>query len=231
MKICIDPGHGGNDEGVQAFGLLEKNITLDIAVKLKNFLEQEGVEVVLTREKDETVELKDRIGIINESGANYIISIHCNSGHVSDKGAETIYKHGSEEGEELANNILKEISKLEISSRRAYYKLNAQRDDYFLLTREANPVSVIVEVAFITNPSDNHLLSQNSYRKKIANAIAIGVFHTMNINKQKAHWAQKHFSRMKESGIVVEDHPLDSKVTWGELSMVISRLMDRLGKK
>lgn len=231
MRICIDPGHGGNDAGIQAFGLMEKNINLDIAVKLKNFLEKENVEVILTREKDETVEPEDRISIVNESGADYVISIHCNGGPVSAKGVETIFGYESEEGRKLAQNILKEISKLDITRRRAYYKLNAKREDYYYIIREAKPVSVIVETAFITNPSDNHMLSQNSYRKRIANAIATGIFNSKNINVERVHWAQKYFSRIKEDGLVTDDHPLDARVTWGELSVVITRLLDKFAKK
>src|SRR5690554_2859685 len=114
MRICIDPGHGGDDPGLQAFGISEKNVNLDIAVKLKLLLEHEGTEVVLTRDKDETLEPAERVNRINQSGADYVISIHCNGGPVSAKGVETVYGHSSQEGKELAESILKEVSNLEI---------------------------------------------------------------------------------------------------------------------
>jgi N-acetylmuramoyl-L-alanine amidase len=229
MKICIDPGHGGDDPGLQAFGIVEKNVNLDIAIKLKHFLEHEGIEVAMTREMDETVEPAERISRINKSGADYTISIHCNGGPVSSKGTETVYGHKSLEGKELAECILKEISNLGIARRRAYNKLNAKREDYSFVIRESEMPTVIVETAFLTNPSDNHLLSQNPFRKKIANAIATGIFNTVQIKRQKGgHWAAPFFEAIREEGLVQDQYPLDKGVTWGELSMVLSRLIERV---
>jgi N-acetylmuramoyl-L-alanine amidase len=232
MKICIDPGHGGNDPGLQAFGIVEKNVNLDIAIKLKQFLEHEGTDVLLTREKDETLEPADRVSRINESGADYVISIHCNGGPVSSKGVETVYGHNSQAGKDLAESILKEISNLGIARRRAYNKLNAKREDYYFVIREAQMPAVIVETAFITNPSDNHLLSQNPFRKKIANAIAIGIFNTVQIKEQKSsHWAVPFFDLIREEGLVQDQYPLEKEVSWGEFSMVLSRLLEKLKNK
>lgn len=230
MRICIDPGHGGTDSGALAFGILEKNVVLDIAIKLKELLEGEGLEVFLTRDRDVALPPKERIKAINQSDSDMVVSIHCNAGPVSAKGAEVIYGYGSEKGKKLAENILNQIVRLGVEKRRVYYKLNAKREDYYYVIRESNPVSVIVETAFITNPSDNRLLSQNSFRKKLANAIAAGIFDTIGKESlEREHWARKYFNRIKKEGLVTGDHLLDSGVTWGELSVVLSRLLDRLG--
>ncbi len=232
MKICIDPGHGGDDPGLQAFGIMEKNINLDIAVKLKQLLEHERIDVVLTREKDDTLEPAERINRINQSEADYAISIHCNGGPVSEKGVETVYGHSSSAGKELAESILKEISNLGIVRRRAYNKLNAKRKDYSFIIRETGIPVVLVETAFITNPSDNHLLSQNPFRKKIANAIATGIFNTIEICQQKSsHWALPFFNGIREEGLVHDEYPLDKQVSWGELSMILFRLLEKFKRK
>jgi N-acetylmuramoyl-L-alanine amidase len=228
MRICIDPGHGGTDPGAEGFGLLEKNVSLDIAFKLRQFLEQENIEVVMSRDMDQTLQPADRVKLINQLGADYVISIHCNGGPVSAKGVETIYGYGNDDGKRLAENILDQIASLGIERRRAYYKLNAKREDYFYIIREVEPVSIIVETGFITNPSDNHLLSQNSFRKKIANAIATGIYNSIDLKPGAGHWAQQYFERLKQEGLVLDDHVLDSGVTWAEFSAVMARLLDKL---
>lgn len=229
MKICIDPGHGGDDAGLQAFGITEKNVNLDIAVKLKSLLEHGGTEVVLTRDKDETLDTADRINRINQSGADYAVSIHCNGGPVSAKGVETIYGHASREGKELAESVLGELSDLGITKRRAYNKLNARREDYYPIIRETQIATVLVEVAFITNPSDNQLISRNSFRKKIANAIAMGIYNIAEADVQRvSHWALPFFDQLREEGIVKEQYPLEKAVSWGELSMVLVHFLKRV---
>lgn len=229
MIICIDPGHGGTDSGTEGFGVSEKNIVLDIAIKLKNLLEKENIEVVLTRDRDVTLTPEDRVNFINQSGCDMAISIHCNGGPVSAKGVETIYGHGSQIGQRLAENILEQIVKLGVAKRKAYYRLNAKRENYYFIIREVKPVSVIVETVFLTNPSDNQLLSQNPFRKKLANAIATGIFNTIGMDYlKKEHWAKEYFETIKKEGLVQDDHVLDEGVTWGELSVVLTRLLDRM---
>jgi len=229
MKICIDPGHGGVDPGAEAFGIMEKNVALDIAIKLKKLLEMENIEVVLTRDRDVTLTPENRIKLVNQLECEMVISVHCNAGPVSGKGVETIYGYGSQKGEKLANNILDQIVKLGVTKRKAYYRLNAKREDYYYMIREIKPVSVIVETAFLTSPSDNKLLSLNSFRKKLANAIATGIFNTIGMEHlEEEHWAKEYFEKIKKEGLVLNEHLLDEGVTWGEFSVVLTRLLDRM---
>lgn len=79
-KVVIDPGHGGKDPGaVGLYGIKEKDITLDIANKLKAYLEAEGIRVVLTRQRDEFFSLWRRTNLANNSDAAFFVSIHANS--------------------------------------------------------------------------------------------------------------------------------------------------------
>jgi N-acetylmuramoyl-L-alanine amidase len=92
-RIVVDPGHGGKDTGTSTpGGLAEKEVTLDIGIRLRHLLEQAGFEVVLTRDKDEAVPLRQRTALANAQGADLFISIHLNwidGGQM--RGMETYY--------------------------------------------------------------------------------------------------------------------------------------------
>lgn len=93
-RIVVDPGHGGHDLGtVGKGGLLEKDLTLSLAFRLKKLLEQKlGAAVILTRDKDVFVSLEERTDIANRNHADLFISIHANSSrHRSISGVETYY--------------------------------------------------------------------------------------------------------------------------------------------
>lgn len=78
-KVVIDPGHGGTDPGaVAASGLVEKAITLDIGQRLRSLLEESSLEVLMTREEDETVPLAQRAAVARSQGGDIFISIHIN---------------------------------------------------------------------------------------------------------------------------------------------------------
>jgi N-acetylmuramoyl-L-alanine amidase len=92
-KIVVDPGHGGKDTGTSTpGGLAEKEVTLDIGLRLRHLLEQAAFEVVMTRDKDETVPLRQRTALANAQGADLFVSIHLNwidGGQI--RGMETYY--------------------------------------------------------------------------------------------------------------------------------------------
>ena len=92
-KIVVDPGHGGKDTGTSTpGGLAEKEVTLDIGLRLRHLLEQAAFEVVMTRDKDETVPLRQRTALANTQGADLFVSIHLNwidGGQI--RGMETYY--------------------------------------------------------------------------------------------------------------------------------------------
>jgi N-acetylmuramoyl-L-alanine amidase len=77
--VCVDAGHGGTDSGATYFGLQEKNLTLDIAMRLKTLLSGKGYNVVMTRTGDQTLGNTDRANICNTGGADTVLSIHLNA--------------------------------------------------------------------------------------------------------------------------------------------------------
>jgi len=91
-KIVIDAGHGGRDPGaIGHSGLREKDVTLDIAKRLKNLLRAQGIEVVMTRSTDRFVELSSRVDIANSCGADLFLSIHANANRVRSLSGFEIY--------------------------------------------------------------------------------------------------------------------------------------------
>lgn len=92
-RIVVDPGHGGHDPGAMHNGLVEKDITLDVALRLKKILEDDyGYEVLMTRGQDRFVALEERTAYANSNGADLFVSVHVNSSrNHSARGAETYY--------------------------------------------------------------------------------------------------------------------------------------------
>ena len=76
--IVLDPGHGGEDIGMSSAAIEEKEADLNICAKLKVMLESQGYQVVMTREDDSHVSKEERVAIANGSGADLLVSVHCN---------------------------------------------------------------------------------------------------------------------------------------------------------
>jgi len=91
--VVVDAGHGGEDRGARGFaGLLEKNVALDVAVRLAHRLKAEGLRVVMTRSGDSFVSLAERTQIANRARADLFISIHANASHYHKaRGIETFF--------------------------------------------------------------------------------------------------------------------------------------------
>jgi N-acetylmuramoyl-L-alanine amidase len=92
-RVVLDAGHGGSDPGATAASVMEKEITLDIGRRLQQLLELNGFDVVVTRDADRTVALRDRAALANDSRSDIFVSIHVNAleKHVESRGIETYY--------------------------------------------------------------------------------------------------------------------------------------------
>ena len=181
--IVIDPGHGGNDPGkIGINDVPEKDVNLAISLKLKDILEQNDCKVIMTRETDQGLyqdgdtnkkiaDLHARCRIINDSGADAVISIHQNSfTSESSKGAQVFYQTTSEKGKVLAE-ILQEqlVSGLDPENNRVA-KANS---DYYMLKNTQAPM-VIVECGFLSNTQEAELLTQEAYQRRVAWTVALG---------------------------------------------------------
>lgn len=177
IVIVIDPGHGGEDPGkVGVNDALEKDINLQIAQKLKDLLETEGIKIVMTREDDEVPkdnkeDLQERVNLINETKPNIVVCIHQNSFSDSGvKGAQVFYYTGSEDSEKAAQILQTEFKTMDGNNTREI-KAN---DSYFLLKKTEVP-AVIVECGFLSNYEEAEKLVTEEYQDQIATAICTGI--------------------------------------------------------
>lgn len=182
--IVIDAGHGGNDPGkVGASGVLEKEINLAIALKLKERLQKDGFRVVMTREKDEGLysetaqnkkreDMENRVRIISEADPEFVISIHQNSFPQEDcKGAQMFYFKDSEQSKRLAEILQKKFPEVLQDGNKRQAKANS---DYYLLRKTGCPI-VIAECGFLSNPAEESLLVTAEYQEKVADALYQGI--------------------------------------------------------
>lgn len=183
--IVVDAGHGGIDPGANRPGVLEKDINLAIVLALKDVLNQNGAKVVLSRQTDVELspecdndkvrgryhrDLTARVEMAEESDADLFISIHANAvANPRRHGAEVFFSAKSEPGKSLANFIQIELCNVTQTSR------TAKVADYFVLRRNKIP-AVLVEVGYITNMEERLLLQTPEYQKRLAEAIAKGIY-------------------------------------------------------
>lgn len=182
--VVLDAGHGSPDGGAVGInGTLEKDINLDVVLKLRQILENRGMKVILTREGDsgifdsnaETIhekkvsDMKRRLDIINNSNADLFISVHMNSfTDTTSNGLHVFYSRNHPQAEETAIRIQKKISSL--TGAKTHVVKTASESLY--LMKNPVPPSVLVECGFISNPEEEKLLNDENYRAKIAFAIA-----------------------------------------------------------
>lgn len=199
--VVIDAGHGGDDPGkVGINGALEKDINLVIAGMVQSYLEQNGVTVILTRDSDKGLcgakssnkkveDLKNRLALIESSGALLAVSIHQNS-YTSEsvRGAQVFYYETSENGRRAALLLQKQLVEglQEKKARRA-----KKNDSYYLLKKSSVP-TVIVECGFLSNQREADLLITDAYQKKVAWNITLGILQYINgadipVEKAYAH--------------------------------------------
>ncbi len=167
--VAIDPGHGGKDPGaIGATGLVEKDVTLDVGLRLRDALRRQSVRTVMTREADVFVDLQDRVPIALRAGATVFVSVHANSttrGVI--RGVETYYLKPN--SVLLATWIQEELGRsLGIPDR-------GIRTANFKVLRDSPVPAVLVEVGYLSNLEDEALLRTAAFRQRAAEAVARGV--------------------------------------------------------
>ncbi|MFV0343993.1 MAG: N-acetylmuramoyl-L-alanine amidase [Anaerocolumna sp.] len=190
--IVIDPGHGGRDPGKVGIGdILEKDINLKVAQKLKVLLEQNDYNVVMTRTDDSGLysesdankkvsDMRKRVEIINSSNASLAISIHQNSFTMEEiRGAQVFYYSTSEDGKAYANILQDQLKKTLNDGNKRQAKAN---NEYFMLKKSQVPI-VIIEGGYLSNNAEAQLLNTEEYQEKMAWAIHLGIIKYLNTHK------------------------------------------------
>ncbi len=178
ILVVIDPGHGGIDSGTHdGHGLLEKDITLDIGLRMRDFLQKQGVPVVMTREVDDDVtdvkgrgrhrsDLTSRARIINQG--TVAVSIHVNySGNSQEQGALVFYERDNLQAEELGEKMVQVLAPIQNLN----YDCPIPRKNLYLLNNTRVPM-VLVEVGFISNAKDKQKLQDPVFLQTLAEELA-----------------------------------------------------------
>ena len=181
-KVFIGIGHGGSDPGAVANGFKEKDLNLQIALACRDYLTQYGVEVKMSRTKDENDPLSEEIRECNSFSPDLAVDIHNNAG--GGDGAEVFHHYGGGKGKTLATNILDEIIKVGQNSRGAKTRKNTAGQDYYGFIREITAPAVIIECAFVDNATDIEILATDGKRKSMGQAIAKGILKTLGVEIQ-----------------------------------------------
>jgi N-acetylmuramoyl-L-alanine amidase len=211
--IVVDAGHGGHDTGtIGPSGLLEKDLTLDVALRLGKMLENRlGANVIYTRDDDTFVPLETRTAIANQQQADLFISIHANSSNdASARGVETYYlnftsstdalevaarenavsdksihelqdlvkkialKDKIEESREFAADVQKSLHS-GLAARAPAIRDRGVKKAPFIVLIGANMPSILAEISFLSNPTDERRLQTPEYRQKVAESLYKGI--------------------------------------------------------
>lgn len=176
-KVVIDPGHGGFDPGASYYGVHEKDIVLDIALRMEHKLKDLGIDVVYTRTTDEFVDLYERAYMSNTIDPDAFVSIHNNAS--TSKGPRGIgtflyTPRGFQKEERIALATAIQDS---LTDEFPDWKDWGLIWKNFCVTRETKNPSVLVEFGFLSNSKDRALLTEEEVRERAAKAIVNGI-HT-----------------------------------------------------
>ena len=177
--IIIDSGHGGKDGGSVVNGILEKNINLQISLKLKDILIKNGANVIMTRDGDYDLsspnvnrrkksDFDNRISLINNASADLYISIHLN--YLSDSrysGAQVFYTKGNEYLAEIMQESLASYLKTKMPAKKL--------SNTIYMYKKLNVPGVLIECGFLSNEKERNLLITDKYQERIALAIIKGI--------------------------------------------------------
>lgn len=168
--VYIDPGHGGYDPGAQGNGVIEKDIVLNLGLKLKEKLEANGIKVIMSRTSDVFVSLEDRSKGANNANPDAFISIHINSaGDASASGIETYYNKSIDKP--LAENIQSKLISYTGAKNRG-----VKWEEFYVVKNTTMPAS-LVECGFLSNVNEANNLKNYAYQEKLVNAMLEGTLN------------------------------------------------------
>lgn len=177
FRVVLDPGHGGKDSVTRANGFYEKDIVLDIAKEIKDHLNKNGFEVIMTRESDEFISLSDRAAV----SGDVFISLHANS--VADtigpsvrsmiKGMEIYTGKNTQNNSELKtrSKALASIFQIQLSALDGISSRGIKEKQLAVLTQNQS-AAILIELGYLTNEEDLTFLTSKDNYKQIAEAFS-----------------------------------------------------------
>lgn len=201
--VVIDPGHGGKDSGaIGSNKVYEKNVVLDISIRVQRLLEEKMIKVRMTRTGDTYPTLQQRSDYATQVGADLFVSVHADgAGDSSANGVETFistasgyessnhYGQGGDTSTQKNNRFDAANAVLGFSLQSNHVKAS-QRSDRglrrarFAVLKNAPCPAALVECGFLTNPAEENLLNSSSYRDNVARGIANGILGYFTLAKR-----------------------------------------------
>lgn len=173
LKIVIDPGHGGSDPGAIGLGVKEKDVVLDIGLRMKKYFNQTPMTPILTREKDVFITLSNRGAFAAKNNADSFVSIHANALNGSAQGQETFYysavNQNTTQSKALATYIQERMQEAWGLRDRG-----VKPGNYAVLRQNSVPAA-LAEIGFIDNKTDNAYIASSTRKEQMAKAIFLGV--------------------------------------------------------
>ncbi len=193
--IILDAGHGGEDPGAVANGVIEKNINLSLTFKLRDMLALSKVQAVLTRSEDKMLygneiiiskkndDLLKRAEYAAQDNGQIFISLHCNKfAMASQKGLQTFYSQNNTNSRLLAESIQTTVRQLIMPQNKRLIK---SEDGNILILQKAKCAAILVECGFISNETEAAELSNDEYQSKLAYAIYLGILNYTGENQSE----------------------------------------------
>ncbi|RKD21148.1 hypothetical protein BEP19_15780 [Ammoniphilus oxalaticus] len=208
--IELDAGHGGKDPGTVGNGLQEKNVVLDLTLRVGKLLTAMGADVRYTRTTDVFIDLSERARIANQHNADLFVSLHGNSGTnaqgVPGSGFES-YIHDSIKGGKtvsIQDAIHQKVAAVFLAEG---LRDRGQKRRNFAVLRETKMPAVLLEYGFINNPVDAAFLKDQSFLDRLARATANGIGEALGLQQTEedkdditGHWAEKEIRKVIADG-------------------------------
>lgn len=199
-------------------------MTLGVSLELDRLLKQAGLETVLTRADDRTVELITRTSLINNMKCDLAVSIHCNSS--TNRGANyfaVFVQRLGGEAEKLAHKVIEKVTAATGWSWGA--DDDGAREKNLHMTRETKMPAILIECGFISNPAQEKQLATPEFRRKLARAIADGILAYLEIE-------QKEGESMTDIKVIVKGQEIPGKLidnrTWVPLRELVEALNNQV---
>ena len=186
--VVIDPGHGGKDPGSQAIRdgveiLNEKDINLDVALRLNRMLKSAGVNTYMLRDSDTSITLYERPAMANAANGDLYVAVHNNSSPVNPnaRGVEVYYNSKANECDfGIYSKHLAEVAYEELQKTLGIPGRGAKSEPAYAVLNKSQMPAIIIEGAFLSNTEDLKLMMTDEFRENYAKATAKAIIQILN---------------------------------------------------
>lgn len=237
-KVFIGVGHGGSDSGAVGY-IVEKDVNLQMALTCRDFLTAYGVDVRMSRTKDEDDDINEEVRECNAYNPDLAIDVHNNSG--GGDGFEVYHTIYGGTGKVLAQNIEKHVKAIGQNSRGVKTRAG-KSGDYYAFIRETVAPAVICEGVFVDTKADAAQADTLTEQQAFGVAYAKGILDTLGIpydepeedpeepeqpaeEPAKEHWAQKHYDSLIAKGVEINETRFDDPITRGEVFALLDGIV------